>query len=104
MITEETKERIRESISSEVSSSDIKKIAKMTSKNDHFGVRIFIAKKLLNDPILAQFYTSLEWAHQNFHTSKIKMSFPHVRDSVESELIIRMKKKISNWKAVHDAL
>jgi len=89
-----------------VSDAYVKQIARMTDRNDHFGVRIEIAR-LMKDKQLMSFYDSLEKMHM---TSQIQNAIGNdavsLRGKLEKVLKVRMKQRFGDKdsKRIMDAL
>ena len=93
-------------ITEAVSDAYVKQIARMTDRNDHFGVRIEIAR-LMKDKQLMRFYDSLEKMHM---TSQIQNAIGNdavnLRGKLEKVLKVRMKQRFGDKdsKRIMDAL
>ena len=89
-----------------VSDAQVAQIARMTDRNDHFGVRIEIAR-LMKDKQLMSFYDSLEKMHM---TSQIQNAIGNdavsLRGKLEKVLKVRMKQRFGDKdsKRIMDAL
>ena len=89
-----------------VSDAQVVQIARMTDRNDHFGVRIEIAR-LMKDKQLMSFYDSLEKMHM---TSQIQNAIGNdavnLRGKLEKVLKVRMKQRFGDKdsKRIMDAL
>ena len=89
-----------------VSDAQVAQIARMTDRNDHFGVRIEIAR-LMKDKQLMRFYDSLEKMHM---TSQIQNAIGNdavnLRGKLEKVLKVRMKQRFGDKdsKRIMDAL
>ena len=95
-----------EVVTEAVSDAYVKQIARMTDRNDHFGVRIEIAR-LMKDKQLMSFYDSLEKMHM---TSQIQNAIGNdavnLRGKLEKVLKVRMKQRFGDKdsKRIMDAL
>ena len=93
-------------ITEAVSDAQVAQIARMTDRNDHFGVRIEIAR-LMKDKQLMSFYDSLEKMHM---TSQIQNAIGNdavsLRGKLEKVLKVRMKQRFGDKdsKRIMDAL
>jgi len=93
-------------ITEAVSDAQVAQIARMTDRNDHFGVRIEIAR-LMKDKQLMRFYDSLEKMHM---TSQIQNAIGNdavnLRGKLEKVLKVRMKQRFGDKdsKRIMDAL
>ena len=93
-------------ITEAVSDAQVAQIARMTDRNDHFGVRIEIAI-LMKDKQLMRFYDSLEKMHM---TSQIQNAIGNdavsLRGKLEKVLKVRMKQRFGDKdsKRIMDAL
>ena len=100
----EVKEEVE--ITEAVSDAQVAQIARMTDRNDHFGVRIEIAR-LMKDKQLMSFYDSLEKMHM---TSQIQNAIGNdavsLRGKLEKVLKVRMKQRFGDKdsKRIMDAL
>jgi len=89
-----------------ISDAQVAQIARMTDRNDHFGVRIEIAR-LMKDKQLMSFYDSLEKMHM---TSQIQNAIGNdavnLRGKLEKVLKVRMKQRFGDKdsKRIMDAL
>ena len=93
-------------ITEAISDAQVDQIARMTDRNDHFGVRIEIAR-LMKDKQLMSFYDSLEKMHM---TSQIQNAIGNdavsLRGKLEKVLKVRMKQRFGDKdsKRIMDAL
>jgi hypothetical protein len=93
-------------ITEAISDAQVAQIARMTDRNDHFGVRIEIAR-LMKDKQLMSFYDSLEKMHM---TSQIQNAIGNdavsLRGKLEKVLKVRMKQRFGDKdsKRIMDAL
>ena len=93
-------------ITEAISDAQVAQIARMTDRNDHFGVRIEIAR-LMKDKQLMSFYDSLEKMHM---TSQIQKAIGNdavsLRGKLEKVLKVRMKQRFGDKdsKRIMDAL
>ena len=93
-------------ITEAISDAQVAQIARMTDRNDHFGVRIEIAR-LMKDKQLMSFYDSLEKMHM---TSQIQNAIGNdavsLRGKLEKVLKVRMKQRFcdKDSKRIMDAL
>ena len=93
-------------ITEAISDAQVAQIARMTDRNDHFGVRIEIAR-LMKDKQLMRFYDSLEKMHM---TSQIQNAIGNdavsLRGKLEKVLKVRMKQRFGDKdsKRIMDAL
>ena len=93
-------------ITEAISDAQVAQIARMTDRNDHFGVRIEIAR-LMKDKQLMSFYDSLEKMHM---TSQIQNAIGNdavsLRGNLEKVLKVRMKQRFGDKdsKRIMDAL
>ena len=100
----EVKEEVE--ITEAISDAQVAQIARMTDRNDHFGVRIEIAR-LMKDKQLMSFYDSLEKMHM---TSQIQNAIGNdavsLRGKLEKVLKVRMKQRFGDKdsKRIMDAL
>jgi len=100
----EVKEEVE--ITEAISDAQVAQIARMTDRNDHFGVRIEIAR-LMKDKQLMRFYDSLEKMHM---TSQIQNAIGNdavsLRGKLEKVLKVRMKQRFGDKdsKRIMDAL
>ena len=100
----ELKEEVE--ITEAISDAQVAQIARMTDRNDHFGVRIEIAR-LMKDKQLMSFYDSLEKMHM---TSQIQNAIGNdavnLRGKLEKVLKVRMKQRFGDKdsKRIMDAL
>ena len=83
-------------ITEAISDAQVAQIARMTDRNDHFGVRIEIAR-LMKDKQLMSFYDSLEKMHM---TSQIQNAIGNdavsLRGKLEKVLKVRMKQRFGD--------
>ena len=104
--SEKSKKKEEVEITEAISDSQVAQIARMTDRNDHFGVRIEIAR-LMKDKQLMRFYDSLEKMHM---TSQIQNAIGNdavnLRGKLEKVLKVRMKQRFGDKdsKRIMDAL
>ena len=104
--SEKSKKKEEVEITEAVSDAQVAQIARMTDRNDHFGVRIEIAR-LMKDKQLMRFYDSLEKMHM---TSQIQNAIGNdavnLRGKLEKVLKVRMKQRFGDKdsKRIMDAL
>ena len=104
--SEKSKKKEEVEITEAVSDAQVAQIARMTDRNDHFGVRIEIAR-LMKDKQLMSFYDSLEKMHM---TSQIQNAIGNdavsLRGKLEKVLKVRMKQRFGDKdsKRIMDAL
>ena len=104
--SEKSKKKEEVEITEAISDSQVAQIARMTDRNDHFGVRIEIAR-LMKDKQLMSFYDSLEKMHM---TSQIQNAIGNdavsLRGKLEKVLKVRMKQRFGDKdsKRIMDAL
>jgi len=104
--SEKSKKKEEVEITEAVSDAQVAQIARMTDRNDHFGVRIEIAR-LMKDKQLMRFYDSLEKMHM---TSQIQNAIGNdavnLRCKLEKVLKVRMKQRFGDKdsKRIMDAL
>ena len=104
--SEKSKKKEEVEITESVSDAQVAQIARMTDRNDHFGVRIEIAR-LMKDKQLMRFYDSLEKMHM---TSQIQNAIGNdavsLRGKLEKVLKVRMKQRFGDKdsKRIMDAL
>ena len=104
--SEKSKKKEEVEITEAVSDAQVAQIARMTDRNDHFGVRIEIAR-LMKDKQLMSFYDSLEKMHM---TSQIQNTIGNdavnLRGKLEKVLKVRMKQRFGDKdsKRIMDAL
>ena len=103
-LTKDIKDEVE--ITEAISDAQVAQIARMTDRNDHFGVRIEIAR-LMKDKQLMSFYDSLEKMHM---TSQIQNAIGNdavsLRGKLEKVLKVRMKQRFGDKdsKRIMDAL
>ena len=104
--SEKSKKKEEVEITEAISDAQVAQIARMTDRNDHFGVRIEIAR-LMKDKQLMSFYDSLEKMHM---TSQIQNAIGNdavsLRGKLEKVLKVRMKQRFGDKdsKRIMDAL
>ena len=104
--SEKSKKKEEVEITEAISDAQVAQIARMTDRNDHFGVRIEIAR-LMKDKQLMRFYDSLEKMHM---TSQIQNAIGNdavnLRGKLEKVLKVRMKQRFGDKdsKRIMDAL
>ena len=104
--SEKSKKKEEVEITEAVSDAQVAQIARMTDRNDHFSVRIEIAR-LMKDKQLMRFYDSVEKMHM---TSQIQNAIGNdavnLRGKLEKVLKVRMKQRFGDKdsKRIMDAL
>ena len=104
--SEKSKKKEEVEITEAVSDAQVAQIARMTDRNDHFGVRIEIAR-LMKDKQLMRFYDSLEKMHMTSQIQKaIGNDAVNLRGKLEKVLKVRMKQRFGDKdsKRIMDAL
>ena len=89
--SEKSKKKEEVEITEAISDAQVAQIARMTDRNDHFGVRIEIAR-LMKDKQLMRFYDSLEKMHRMTNGSGNHAI--SLRQKMEPILKARVKKKL----------